>query len=197
MSKYIQNITPHKANIQIVYNDPSGGSGLGGQPKKLTINFRPERINTMENRVEETGFTAVDDATYESLLRDRSFIYAVEEKWLMVHDDLPESAQSPTDALQIAHRENAALRAKVEELEAKLAEKGGGKKLKEEFETAMAEKTALVRKLEESGTELANVQQQLEDATVIIGEGVEREMALAKQVKELNEKLAAAAPKTE
>jgi predicted nucleic acid-binding Zn-ribbon protein len=48
------------------------------------------------------------------------FNHSVEKRLLIVHDELPAEAQTPYDTIVAARRENAALRARITELEAEI-----------------------------------------------------------------------------
>ena len=117
--KYIQNLTKMKNNVQLEYNDPSGELHFG-KPVRLSVTFRPEIIDTQANSVVFSGVTPVDDTVFAALQKERNFQYATSEKirWLVVHDELPEFAQTPNDVMSQLREENANLRSRIAALEA-------------------------------------------------------------------------------
>jgi len=141
MAKYIQNV--HIAAVKCKLEE-KGGQLVAGRLPSRDIIFRPYSSDRRDGRQGETGYTEVSDADYAALCeQSKLFTHSIENKLLVVHDELPADAQTPYDMLQAARREIAALTNEIAELKAQGSGKGADKATKKALEDAQTKIEAL------------------------------------------------------
>jgi hypothetical protein len=130
-----------KTNEVYIQNTGDHGIKVHSADGKLTRRFDILRFDNTTGHVTHSGYTPIPKEEYERLLKEsKVFSHFMELKWLVKHDELPEEAMSPHDALVSAkqeaaeqeawakelEQENEALKKELEALKAKSGKGGGG-----------------------------------------------------------------------
>jgi Sec-independent protein translocase protein TatA len=130
--------------------------------------FLPHRLDKLSGGIAVTGYTELSDEDYRALDEtSRTFRhYRDKLKLLVVHDDLPEEAKTPGQALMDAKKAVAALKAENEALKAENTDKKAVKDLRDQIAN-------LTKQLEEA--KAGNEKRKADTATGAVGAGTRKE----------------------
>lgn len=102
-----------------VQNTGDHGIKVHSADQKLIKRFDIEKFDALTGRLTHTGFTPLSKAEYDTLFKEsKVFSHFLERGVLVRHEDLPEEAMTPRDALVSAKREVAEYAERIAELEA-------------------------------------------------------------------------------